>query len=67
MNIRDDRLEVFGALERGQTRTLVYALRAVTAGQFTLPPVEAEAMYDPARWARETGGRVVIRGPWANE
>lgn len=64
MNLRDDRVEVFGALERGQSRSFVYALRAVTAGTFTSPPVEAEAMYDPSRWAREAGGKVVITGPW---
>lgn len=64
MNLRDDRVEVFGALERRQSRTFVYALRAVTAGRFTTPPVEAEAMYDPSRWAREAGREVVISGPW---
>jgi hypothetical protein len=67
MNLRDDRIELFGALERGQTRTIVYALRAVTAGQFAIPPVEAEAMYYPDHWAREAGGRVVVTGPWAKE
>lgn len=64
MNVRDDRMEVFGSLERGQERTVVYTLRAVTAGKFTIPPVEAEAMYDPRVWARDRGGTVVIAGPW---
>ncbi len=66
MNVRDDRIEAFGALPRaGKTRTLVYAVRATTAGDFMVPPVEAEAMYDPRNWAREAGDRVVIVGPWA--
>ncbi|MCI0668976.1 MAG: hypothetical protein L0Y64_00795, partial [Myxococcaceae bacterium] len=64
LNVRDDRLEMFGALERGQTRKVVYAVRAVTAGTFTLPPVEVEAMYDPRIWAREAGGQVEVSGPW---
>jgi uncharacterized protein YfaS (alpha-2-macroglobulin family) len=64
MNLRDDRVELFGAVEARQSRTFVYVLRAVTAGRFTTPPVEAEAMYDPTRWAREAGGEVVVRGPW---
>ncbi|MBT3219286.1 MAG: hypothetical protein HN348_09365, partial [Proteobacteria bacterium] len=64
MNLRDDRLELFGALERGQSRRVVYALRAVTAGYFTVPPLEAEAMYDPSLWAREKGRSITIIGNW---
>ena len=64
MNLRDDRLEVFGHLEKGQSRKVTYAVRAVTAGQFTAPPVEAEAMYDPRIWAREDGRAVTVLGPW---
>jgi uncharacterized protein YfaS (alpha-2-macroglobulin family) len=64
INVRDDRLEAFGALARGQERKLVYALRAVVSGRFALPPVSAEAMYDPAIWARGAGGKALIKGPW---
>jgi hypothetical protein len=64
VNIRDDRVEVFGSLEAGETKMVVYAVRAVTSGRFTLPPVEAEAMYDPRIWAREAGGSVEVSGPW---
>ncbi len=64
VNIRDDRMEVFGSLERGESKKVVYAVRAVTAGKFTLPPVEAEAMYDPRIWAREAGTQVEVAGPW---
>lgn len=64
MNVRDDRLEMFGSLAQGKTVKIVYALRAVTAGTFTIPPVEAEAMYDPRIWARQAGGRAKIEGPW---
>jgi len=64
-NLRDDRLEMFGDLEKGGTVEVVYSLRATSAGSFTAPPVEAEAMYDPSRWARRRGGRVEVSGPWA--
>jgi hypothetical protein len=64
MNLRDDRIELFGNLAAGQTKRVVYAVRAVTAGKFTLPPVQAEAMYDPGIWAREEGGTVEVAGPW---
>ncbi|MCK6544543.1 MG2 domain-containing protein [Myxococcota bacterium] len=67
MNLRDDRIELFGALGEGETKTVVYALRAVTAGRFAMPPVEAEAMYYPEYWAREGGQRVTISAPWARE
>ena len=64
LSLRDDRLEMFGALERGEERQVVYALRAVTAGRYTAPPVEAEAMYDPAIWARQLGQPVNVIGKW---
>ncbi len=64
LDVRDDRLVVFGALEPRESRKVVYAVRAVTAGTFTLPPVEAEAMYDPRIWAREQGGTVKVASPW---
>jgi uncharacterized protein YfaS (alpha-2-macroglobulin family) len=67
MNVRDDRIELFGALERRESKTFTYGVRAVTSGSFTLPPVEAEAMYDPSIWARAAGGKVVVQGPWTDE
>ena len=66
-NTRDDRVEAFGALAPGATKKLVYTVRAVTSGTFTIPPVEAEAMYDPTLWAREAGGKAVIGGPWTGK
>ncbi|MDC0714676.1 MG2 domain-containing protein [Stigmatella sp. ncwal1] len=64
VNIRDDRMEVFGSLEARESKKVVYAVRAVTSGKFTLPPVEAEAMYDPRIWARGAGEQVQVSGPW---
>ncbi|MCP3144722.1 Ig-like domain-containing alpha-2-macroglobulin family protein [Pyxidicoccus xibeiensis] len=64
VNIRDDRMEVFGSLNSGESKKVVYAVRAVTAGTFQLPSAEAEAMYDPRLWAREKPGTVRVSGPW---
>jgi alpha-2-macroglobulin len=64
LELRDDRLEVFGQLERGQSRKVLYLARAVSAGRFALPSAEAEAMYDPRIWARVRGGEVEVVGPW---
>ena len=66
LDLRDDRLEVFGHLERGASGQVIYAVRAVSAGRFTIPPVEAEAMYDPSLWARGRGGVVRVAGPWSD-
>ncbi len=49
LDIRDDRLIFFGTFPRQRERKFYYALRAVTQGEFTLPPIAAEAMYDAAK------------------
>lgn len=67
MNVRDDRMEVFGSLAPLETRTFVYGVRAVTAGAFTYPSIQAEAMYNPDIWAAQVGATVEVRGPWAAE
>jgi alpha-2-macroglobulin len=65
LNLRDDRVELFGALAPRQAVTVVHVARATVAGRFSAPPVFAEAMYAPEVWARAPGGVVVIEGPWA--
>ncbi len=64
MNPRDDRVEIFGGLERNQTVTAMYVLRAVVSGKFATPPLRAEAMYDPSVLAQKPGGKVLIHDPW---
>jgi hypothetical protein len=64
LDLRDDRLEVFGELAPAEIRQVMYAVRAVTAGKFQLPTADAGAMYDPKQWARVHGGTVVVKGPW---
>jgi uncharacterized protein YfaS (alpha-2-macroglobulin family) len=64
VNVRDDRIELFGTLPGGQTRTVWLELRATSAGRFTWPGMTAEAMYDPNVWARLPSSQVEVRGPW---
>lgn len=64
LNLRDDRLELFGHLDPRESRRVLYAVRAVTAGDFELPPADVEAMYDPELWSRVHGGRLRVEGPW---
>jgi len=67
MNMRDDHLEAFGTLAAGDTKKVVYTVRVVTSGKFTIPPVDAEAMYDSTLWARDKGGTAVVSGPWTGK
>ena len=66
-NMRDDHLEAFGTLYPNQPRKLIYTVRVVTAGTFTIPPVDAEAMYDASLWARAKGGTATVAGPWTGK
>ncbi|MDE0300874.1 MAG: hypothetical protein OXN17_19750 [Candidatus Poribacteria bacterium] len=60
VDIRDDRLIFFGKFPRRKGQKFYYALRAVTQGEFTLPPVTAEAMYDPSKSSVASGGSIKI-------
>jgi uncharacterized protein YfaS (alpha-2-macroglobulin family) len=54
-DLRDDRILLFTDLPADSWQTYYTLVRAVTPGTFRLPPVQAEAMYDPA--LRATGER----------
>ena len=60
MDIRDDRMLLFLDLPGGKERTFYYALRAVTVGEFTLPPITAECMYDPSYTSVASGGAIGV-------
>lgn len=60
MDIRDDRLIIFGKFPRQQEQTFYYALRAVTQGDFILPPVTGEAMYAPAKSSVASSGNISV-------
>ena len=50
IDIRDDRLVFYGNFKRGAEIKFYYAPRAITQGEFTLPPIAADAMYNP-KWS----------------
>lgn len=60
VDMRDDRLIFFGTFPRQRERKFHYALRAVTRGDFTLPPVSAEAMYDPVKSSVASSGKIKV-------
>ncbi len=60
MDIRDDRLIFFGNFPHQRERKFYYMLRAVTPGIFTVPPVSAEAMYNPESAAVASSGTIEV-------
>ena len=54
-DLRDDRILIFTDLPANSWQEFYALVRAVSPGKFRLPPVQAEAMYDPA--LRATGER----------
>ena len=60
LDIRDDRLIFFGTFPRQRERKFYYALRAVTQGEFTLPPIAAEAMYDATKSTVSGSARIEV-------
>ncbi len=56
---REDRVVFYGPLS-GEPRVMSYTVRAVSRGTFTLPPVQAEAMYNRTLHANSEAGAFVI-------
>lgn len=56
----DDRVVLFVSANRSE-RTYRYALRVVTPGSFTLPPVQGSCMYDATVSSVHGGGRVEVK------
>ena len=65
MDLKDDGYHAFGKLDPMQSVTVIYAVRAVTAGSFTLRSAAAEAMYDMRIWARTPAWKARIQADWA--
>ena len=59
-DIRDDRLLMFVNLPERVERHYYYAVRAIAAGDFVVPPVAAECMYNPTVAGASSSGRLVV-------
>jgi uncharacterized protein YfaS (alpha-2-macroglobulin family) len=59
MDIRDDRIVLFTS--GSDNIVFYYTARAVSAGDFVLPNVHAEAMYDPSVHAWSGGGKLSVK------
>ena len=59
-DIRDDRVLTYFNLRRGETKKFTIRLQATYAGNFILPSVQCEAMYDVNVQARSKAGRTTV-------
>lgn len=59
-DIRDDRVLTYFNLRRGETKIFTIRLQATYAGNFILPAVQCEAMYDVNVQARSKAGRTPV-------
>ena len=59
-DIRDDRVLTYFDLKRGETKAFTIRLQATYAGEFILPAVQCEAMYDTNIQARSKAGRTTV-------
>lgn len=60
MDMRDDRLILYTSLMYDDWTTFYYTLRVVTKGEFILPPLSAECMYNPNYTAVGLSGRIKV-------
>jgi len=60
VDIRDDRLLIFANLYHSNALEFYYSLRAVSAGEFQVPPIAAECMYNPLIAGAASSGRLTI-------
>jgi uncharacterized protein YfaS (alpha-2-macroglobulin family) len=61
-DVRDDRVNTFFDLKKGESKTFRVYLNSSYHGEFYLPTVAAEAMYDAAINARQAGRWVKVGG-----
>jgi len=61
IDIRDDRFLMFTDMPMSNKFSYKYVVRAVTKGDFTLPPVSAECMYDPSIKSINGQGRIYVK------
>ncbi|MCP4632481.1 MAG: hypothetical protein GY855_06105, partial [candidate division Zixibacteria bacterium] len=60
MDVRDDRLLLFNDLRSGKEFVYYYLLRAIASGEFRIPPIAAECMYDPTISSAGSSGAITV-------
>ena len=59
VDIRDDRISLFLSVDESEL-VYFYTTRAVTVGNFKVPSIRAEAMYDPSRFSIASDSQIKI-------
>lgn len=59
-DIRDDRVLTYFSLGKSRSKEITIRLQATYAGEFVLPAVQCEAMYDVTAQGRTKAGRVIV-------
>ena len=62
-DIRDDRVLTYFNLKRGESKRFTVRLQATYAGDFVLPAIQCEAMYDATAQARTKAGKTTVTLP----
>jgi hypothetical protein len=60
-DVREDRVVLYGGATT-QVKEFVYAIKATNVGRYTVPPIQAEAMYDRSVVARGVAGKIEVVG-----
>ncbi|MFH1686016.1 MAG: MG2 domain-containing protein [bacterium] len=60
MDIRDDRVLLFVHLSHEKEQTFHYSVRAICAGEFVVPPIAAECMYNPVVAGASSSGLLKV-------
>jgi alpha-2-macroglobulin len=61
VDLREDRVVLLGRIGEGVAR-YVYKIKAISAGSFRVPPIQAASMYDREVHARAPGGTITVVG-----
>lgn len=60
MDIRDDKVIYYFNLDKGQKKVFTVRFNAAYCGEFTIPSIRCEAMYDPSVYARTASGTTAV-------
>jgi uncharacterized protein YfaS (alpha-2-macroglobulin family) len=58
-DVREDRVVLYGNAST-DAKEFVYSMKATNVGKYTVPPVQAEAMYDRSVIARSLAGKIEV-------
>jgi uncharacterized protein YfaS (alpha-2-macroglobulin family) len=56
---REDRVIFFGTITP-DAKEIVYRIKAINTGRFTIPPIFASSMYDPSLNAHNAAGKIIV-------